>query len=342
VVVGDEVLRGACSDVNTPLLAKALRAHGVSLEAVAIVGDDSDAITQEIRSMIRRVDVVFTSGGLGPTHDDVTLTALAAALGLPLEPHPHMLRLIKQGHFVKKKPTNTEEEQQEVSANPPAGAVAPVPAAAAAGGVDAVVDLEDFSDAQKAMATFPKGSWLRMPSPVKPGDKPWPVLQCGKVFALPGVPTFFAQKVSAIVGGFLGPPRHTHASARKVTLCVDEAKLALLISAAAQAHPLVKVGSYPYYFDASTGHPKCSTVVTFDASAAAAAVEASKDGSSSSDAAIGAATGAAVAGRNAAAEAAEACRAALLASIESAGLLGESAAGKALLEDGDDLPPSKN
>ena len=61
------------------------------------------------------------------------------------------------------------------------------------------------------------------------------------MFALPGVPTFFAQKVSAIVGGFLGPPRHTHASARKVTLCVDEAKLALLISAAAQAHPLVKV-----------------------------------------------------------------------------------------------------
>lgn len=81
LVIGNEILSGKVVDTNTPFLARELRALGVSLQRVLTIPDDVDEIAVAIREMIARYDHVFTSGGVGPTHDDVTIEGIAKGLG---------------------------------------------------------------------------------------------------------------------------------------------------------------------------------------------------------------------------------------------------------------------
>jgi len=84
VVVGSEVLSAKVPDENGPFLAKRLRELGVELRALVTVADRMDDIVEAVDRERRRVDWLFTSGGVGPTHDDVTVPAVARALGRPL------------------------------------------------------------------------------------------------------------------------------------------------------------------------------------------------------------------------------------------------------------------
>lgn len=95
VVIGDEILSGKTADTNTPFLLQELRALGVSVQRILVVPDQRDAIAEAIRSVQPRFDYVFTSGGVGPTHDDVTLESIASALGRALVRDPHLERLIR-------------------------------------------------------------------------------------------------------------------------------------------------------------------------------------------------------------------------------------------------------
>lgn len=72
-------------DINIFAAAKALRSHGVPLSRVSVISDDRPRIVNEIRRFAKEVDVIITSGGVGPTHDDITMTSVAEALGLDLE-----------------------------------------------------------------------------------------------------------------------------------------------------------------------------------------------------------------------------------------------------------------
>ncbi len=81
LVIGDEILSGRTQDVNTHHLAGALTAHGIDLKEVRVVGDDQGAIVEAVRALSERYTHVFTSGGIGPTHDDITADAMAAAFG---------------------------------------------------------------------------------------------------------------------------------------------------------------------------------------------------------------------------------------------------------------------
>ena len=90
LVIGDEILKGSISDSNTPWLAKLLFSRGVDLTRVEFVPDDVDDIARSVLALRDRVGpdgFVFTSGGIGPTHDDVTYEALAKAFGRSLQPH---------------------------------------------------------------------------------------------------------------------------------------------------------------------------------------------------------------------------------------------------------------
>ena len=98
VVVGSEVLSAKVEDQNGPWLARRLRKQGVELRALHVVPDRVDAVVEALLLERRRVDWVLTSGGVGPTHDDVTLGAVARALGLPLRRHAPMEALLREMH----------------------------------------------------------------------------------------------------------------------------------------------------------------------------------------------------------------------------------------------------
>ncbi len=82
VLIGNELLSGKIHEANLVELARTLRSLGVSLRRVVMVPDEIDVIAEEVRALSDAHDVVFTSGGVGPTHDDVTLDAVAQAFGV--------------------------------------------------------------------------------------------------------------------------------------------------------------------------------------------------------------------------------------------------------------------
>jgi molybdenum cofactor synthesis domain-containing protein len=98
VVVGNEVLSGKVQDSNAYFAARQLRQVGVALNRIAVIPDEVSIIAEEVSICARRFDIVVTSGGVGPTHDDVTMEGVAAAFGRKLIVHPELERLIRQ-HF---------------------------------------------------------------------------------------------------------------------------------------------------------------------------------------------------------------------------------------------------
>jgi len=84
IVIGDEILSGRTRDSNMHHLAMALTGHGVPLAEVRVIGDDRAAIIAAVQVLSRVHDHVFTSGGIGPTHDDITAEAVAAAFDAPI------------------------------------------------------------------------------------------------------------------------------------------------------------------------------------------------------------------------------------------------------------------
>jgi molybdenum cofactor synthesis domain-containing protein len=95
VVVGNEVLSGKTQDSNAYFAARRLRAVGVALRRIATVPDEIPLIAEEVSYCTQRFDIVLTSGGVGPTHDDVTMDSIAAAFGRKLVMHPELERLIR-------------------------------------------------------------------------------------------------------------------------------------------------------------------------------------------------------------------------------------------------------
>lgn len=158
IIIGDEILKGLCQDTNTQAAAKSMREHNVPLSRVVFVSDDHDEIVNEIHRMHRHVDVIITSGGVGPTHDDVTLKSVSTALSSPLTIHKEMVSILQR---LMKDCEDTNVE---------------------------------LTEAQLKMATLPQLSKLRYLA----GKDDWPVLQCRNIYVLPGVPQFFASKIGLV------------------------------------------------------------------------------------------------------------------------------------------------
>lgn len=88
IVIGDEILSGRTQDRNVAQLASWLNVQGIRLAEVRIVADVEDAIVEAVTTLSARNDYLFTTGGIGPTHDDITVDAIAKALGVAVEVHP--------------------------------------------------------------------------------------------------------------------------------------------------------------------------------------------------------------------------------------------------------------
>lgn len=131
VVIGDEILSGRTKDRNIGHLADMMTAIGIDLKEVRIVADDQPFIVEAVNALRARNTYVFTTGGIGPTHDDITADAVAAAFGLPCDYDPAAYRLLEE-HYAKR-------------------------------GIE-------FSEARKRMARMPKGAMhIANPISVAPG-----------------------------------------------------------------------------------------------------------------------------------------------------------------------------
>ncbi len=96
VIIGNEILTGKFADENAPWLVQRLRGLGVDLGRISTIPDTLDDIASEVRSFSTRFDWVFTSGGIGPTHDDLTYLGVATAFGAPLVRHPEIAEMLTQ------------------------------------------------------------------------------------------------------------------------------------------------------------------------------------------------------------------------------------------------------
>jgi molybdenum cofactor synthesis domain-containing protein len=88
LVIGNEVLSGRTPDANINFLARGLGAIGIPLREVRVIPDVAETIVATVNEVRAKFDHVFTTGGIGPTHDDITSECVAAAFGVPWEPHP--------------------------------------------------------------------------------------------------------------------------------------------------------------------------------------------------------------------------------------------------------------
>jgi len=98
LVIGDEILSGRTRDANMHLLAGQLTERGIDLKEVRVVSDDAQAIIAAVKALSTRYDHVFTSGGIGPTHDDITADCIAAAFGVPIDVREDA-RALLQAHY---------------------------------------------------------------------------------------------------------------------------------------------------------------------------------------------------------------------------------------------------
>ena len=96
VVIGDEILSGRTQDRNVAQLAAWLNVQGIRLAEVRVVADDMAAIADAVRPLAAAHDYLFTTGGIGPTHDDITVDAIAAAYDLGVEVHPRAAAVLER------------------------------------------------------------------------------------------------------------------------------------------------------------------------------------------------------------------------------------------------------
>ncbi len=195
LVIGDEVLSGRTQDANTQVLAKALGAVGVQMCESRAIADDEDTIIAALNEMRGRFDYVFTSGGIGPTHDDITAEAVGKAFGVPVTIRDDA-RALLEAHYG-----------------------------------------DQINEGRLRMARIPDGASL-IPNPVSIA----PGFRIGNVFVMAGVPKIFAVMLDAAV-----PALDNGAVIEEVSFACPhgEGVLSAPLSAVAEKHPAVSIGSYP-------------------------------------------------------------------------------------------------
>ena len=96
LVIGDEILSGRTKDKNIGYIAEYLTAIGIDLKEVRVVPDEETEIVDALNALRARYTYVFTTGGIGPTHDDITADAVAKAFGVSIDYHPRAVELLRR------------------------------------------------------------------------------------------------------------------------------------------------------------------------------------------------------------------------------------------------------
>ncbi|WP_292084695.1 MULTISPECIES: competence/damage-inducible protein A [unclassified Brevundimonas] len=96
LIIGDEILSGRTRDTNLNTIARFLAALGIDLMEARTVGDRQSQIVEALNALRATYDYVFTTGGIGPTHDDITADAVGAAFGVPVNEHPDAVAVLER------------------------------------------------------------------------------------------------------------------------------------------------------------------------------------------------------------------------------------------------------
>lgn len=213
IAVGNELLIGDVLDTNTNWLCRRLTMMGAFVRRAALVRDDEDAIAHEVQGAISRgTELLFTSGGLGPTDDDRTVAAVAKALGRPLMLNEQALKMVEQRY----------RELYE----------------------QGFVDSPEVTPSRKKMAILPEGA-TPLFNPV--GTAPGVWLDAGNIIivCLPGVPAelrgIFEKSLPPYLEQVLG--KGYYAERVFEATCRDESVLAPLLKQVADKHPSVYLKS---------------------------------------------------------------------------------------------------
>src|SRR3954452_18399094 len=131
VVIGDEILSGRTQDKNVGQLATWLNDHGIRLAEVRMGPDVSEPIGEAVNALRAAHDYVFTTGGIGPTHDDITVDAIAAAFGVPPVVHPDARRILED--YYRGRPGGVTDARMRMARVPEGAELIPNPTSGAPG-----------------------------------------------------------------------------------------------------------------------------------------------------------------------------------------------------------------
>ena len=95
LLIGDEILSGRTKDANLGYIADYLTVVGIDLKEARVVSDEEADIVAALNALRARYTYVFTTGGIGPTHDDITADCVAAAFGVAIDHHPEALKILR-------------------------------------------------------------------------------------------------------------------------------------------------------------------------------------------------------------------------------------------------------
>ena len=151
LIIGDEILKGHTKDTNSHFLMTRLWSLGVKVKAVSVISDDVDEIASHVRDFSSRFTYVLTSGGIGPTHDDVTMMAISKAFDEPLVQNQYLVETLTKLYRVK--------------------------------------HVSQLSSFVLKMAQVPSSSKVSYDQD-EAHDRPFPLISVHNVYIFPGVPTF--------------------------------------------------------------------------------------------------------------------------------------------------------
>ena len=131
LVIGDEILSGRTQDKNVTQVAIWLNDQGIRLAEVRIVPDEAYRIAENVNALRASHDYLFTTGGIGPTHDDITVDAMALAFGVPVIVHPDARRILED--YYRDRPGGLNEARLRMARAPAGAELIPNPSSGAPG-----------------------------------------------------------------------------------------------------------------------------------------------------------------------------------------------------------------
>ncbi|GJE86322.1 competence/damage-inducible protein A [Phanerochaete sordida] len=211
LIIGDEILNGKTLDRNSNYFARYCFEQGIELKRIEVIADEEDEIVEASRRMVKNYDFVITSGGIGPTHDDITYASLAKAFNQPLKHHPETLRRM-EAMIQHRADIQNQTEEQRI--------------------------------ARERMALFPADAEV-----LYTGPEIWvPVVRLeGKLCVFPGIPRLFQRMLDGLLPYLPLPPASERPCRQQIFTSKPESSIAPYLTElqARTKEDGIRVGSYP-------------------------------------------------------------------------------------------------